>query len=302
MARRGRPVSVESLVKQITALLLQLVRAVAGQSGKTAPSTSVAKPTKGKRGRPKGSKNKKVGRPKGSTNANLRQKGQKKRGPGRPKGSKKKGPGRPKGSKNKPKGKRGRPKGGRKPLTQLVLDGIALMKTEALKKQALDLYHTAIEGVRVASPRKIKAKLAEIAEMDGRTARKERRLIVTPEEQALMIKMKDEGCPTKALCAIFHVDNKELTAALKSKPVKLDVPDKKTEKKAIKKTKKATGHKKTKKADSNSTRPATIQAPPPAKDSASVPASDANAAPAGNAKDTAAASPEQTETATQPAQ
>ncbi len=48
MGRRGRPVSVENLVKQITALLIKLIEAVAGQSGKTAPSTSAPKKVKAK--------------------------------------------------------------------------------------------------------------------------------------------------------------------------------------------------------------------------------------------------------------
>ena len=119
MGKRGRPVAMETLVSRLVDALINIMRAIAGQSSQTAPVTmAVAPKAKSKRGRPKGSKNSpksKVGRPKG------------KRGPGRPPKAKR---GRPVGSKNKktaavtatstsdePKAKRGRPKGSKNKVT-----------------------------------------------------------------------------------------------------------------------------------------------------------------------------------------
>ena len=81
MGKRGRKVSLKTLVARLTEMFVKVMQAIADQSGTTAPVTVVAAP-KGKRGRPKGSKN-------------------------APKAKR----GRPKGSKNAPKAKRGRPVG-----------------------------------------------------------------------------------------------------------------------------------------------------------------------------------------------
>lgn len=212
MAKRGRKTSMESLVGQMVALLVNIVQTAVEQTRASVAETPVKSAKTGKRGRPKGSKNKakKVGRPKG------------KRGPGRPKGSKNKtetvAP--VTATSDEPK------KRGRKPnaVTQMVLDGLAACKTEALKKQALDIYHAVVEGVRVASPRKVKNLLAEIASMDGRKARTARRLIVSPEEQKLIKDLKAEGCKPRVLAACFHLEPSELSASLSDKVIDVTEP------------------------------------------------------------------------------
>lgn len=203
-------------------------------------------PKKGKRGRPKGSKNKpkvevkgKRGRPKGSKNKPKVEVSVKVQAKGKR--------GRPKGSKNKPKveaqiaaplavppeikaeaaleaavadsgqKRRGRPMA---PEKLEIIEGISCMKSDALKKQAIDLFETEIEGERVASPRKVKKLMAKIEKMDGRKAKAARRLIVDDAEKLLMGQMKSEGCSPKVLSAVFHVDKKELAAALATKTEK----------------------------------------------------------------------------------
>jgi len=309
MGKRGRKVSLESLVSRLTETFVKVMQVVAEQSGTTAPVAVVAAP-KGKRGRPVGSKNapkakkNKGGRPKGSKNTPKAKRG-------RPVGSKnapKAKRGRPVGSKNKvaapvtssTKAKRGRPKGsknkvvvaatvatatpvvaaepkqrGRKPnpVTQMVNDGIAALKTDSVKKQALEVYRTAVEGVRIASPKKVKKLIASLAEMDGRNARTARRLVITAPEQVLMKQMKDEGALPRLLAVVFHTNAKEVEAALSGEAIQVPELVPAT---AVKKTKKVTVQKPKIAAPvaapvaADPAKPATISAPAPALVSAPV--------------------------------